>query len=240
MDNHAGQAGGLFWLFVHPTFQFAVYAFLFTIVFKVRIDSKGPEDYLMYLFAGLGPWLLTQDMISRSSNVMISNQNIVKKVMIPAEVLVVKTMISSFFVQSILMGLVVGYHFFVRRELSPMMAALPVLMFMHISLLWGLALLLSSLAPYFRDISEFIRVFLTVNIYLIPIMYLPNMIPELLRGVLILNPFSHLVWCYQDVFYFGEFRHPLAWGVMAAFSLASVAGGSYVFVRLRHHFASML
>src|SRR5689334_19176509 len=70
---HSGQMAGAVWLVVHPLLQFVIYAFLFTIVFKVRIGTSGPTDYLLYLFSGLTPWLLTQDCLVRSTNVMIAN-----------------------------------------------------------------------------------------------------------------------------------------------------------------------
>lgn len=239
-DMHAGQAAGLVWLVVHPILLFMVYAFLFTVVFKVRIADRGPEDYLVYLFSGTGPWLFTQDVLARASNVMVANQSIVKKVMFPAEVLVAKTIASSLIVQSILMTLVVGYIVVARGGFSPMMAMLPLLIVLHLALLWGIALFLSALTPYFRDIPELVRIFLTVNIYLVPIMYLPDMVPGPLRFVLNANPFSYLVWCYQDVLYHGAFTHPGAWAVLALFAAGALAGGSYVFVRLRHYFGSML
>jgi lipopolysaccharide transport system permease protein len=240
IDAHAGQAAGFVWLAVHPILMFIVYAFLFTVVFKVRIADRGPEDYLVYLFSGLAPWLFTQDVLSRVSNTMVSNQNIVKKVMFPPEVLVAKTVISSLLIQSILMVLVIFYVIYQRGGVSSMFLMLPFLIGMHLTLLWGLALLLSSLTPYFRDIPELVKIFLTLNIYLVPIMYLPDMVPNSLRLVLNGNPFSYLIWCYQDVLYNGAFLHPWAWVGLGVFSGMALAMGSYVFVRLRHFFGSIL
>lgn len=239
-DMHAGQAAGAVWLIVHPITLFVVYAVLFTIVFKVRISSGGPADYLVYLFSGLGPWLFTQDVLSRSTHVMTSNVTIVKKVMFPTEILVAKTLLSSIVIQSVLMLLVVGYIVISRGSLSWTFILLPGLMLVHIAFLWGVSLFLSSLAPYFRDISELVRVMLTVNVYLIPVIYIPNMVPEQLRFILAINPFSYLVWCYQDVLYYGYIAHPYAWLIFGGMAAFSVALGSYTFSRLRHHFSSIL
>lgn len=239
-DLHAGQMAGVIWLVVHPLLQFSVYAFLFTIVFKVRIAGRGPSDYLVYLFSGLVPWLLTQDVLARASQALIANVSIVKKVMFPIEVLVAKTLGSSVAVQSVLFLVVLIYIVVARHTIPATFLLLPVLVFFHLCLLWGLALLLASTTPYFRDVPELVRVFVTINIYLIPIMYLPSMVPGQLRIILALNPFSSLIWCYQDLLYFGAIRHPAAWLVMAVMSVATMTAGSYVFVRLRHHFASVL
>lgn len=239
-DMHAGQTAGIVWLVVHPILLFSVYAFLFTVVFKVRIGDRGPSDYLIYLFSGLAPWLLTQEIISRASLVLVSNLNIVKKVMFPVEVLVAKGVLSALLVQCILLFCVLAYIVVARNGPAMSFFLLPVLFALHLMLLWGIALFLSAMTPYFRDVPEIIRVFVTVNIYMMPIMYLPDMVPGSLRFVLLINPFSSLIWCYQDVLYFNRIAHPFAWVFLFAFSAGLLALGSYVFSRLRHHFASVL
>jgi lipopolysaccharide transport system permease protein len=239
-DMHAGQAAGVVWLAVHPLLLFAVYAFLFTVVFRVRIGDRGPSDYLVYLFAGLAPWLLTQDVMSRAAHVMTSNISIVKKVMFPVEVLVAKTLTSSLAVQLVLICCVLLYIVGARLSVPLTFLILPVLFLLHLMLLWGLSLLLAAMTPYFRDIPELVRVFVTVNIYLMPVMYLPDMVPNSLRFALNVNPFSSLIWCYQDVLYFGAIVHPGAWIMLVFLAVAMLAAGSYVFARLRHHFASVL
>jgi lipopolysaccharide transport system permease protein len=239
-DVHAGQAGGVIWVVVHPLTYFVIFAFLFTSVFKVRIGDRGPTDYMVYLFAGLAPWLMTQDVLSRATTIMISNATIVKKVMFPTEALVAKSLLASLKVQGVLLAVVTLYTIWVRGTVPASFLLLPVVLPLHLTLVWGLSLLLSATSPYFRDLTEFVRVFLLVNIYLVPIMYLPDMVPEGLRFVLSINPFSHLVWCYQDVFYFNAVHHPVSWVVLSAFSGTVLLAGSYVFVRLRHHLASVI
>jgi lipopolysaccharide transport system permease protein len=239
-DMHAGQVAGAIWLAVHPLLMFAVYAFLFTIVFKVRIGVQGPKDYLIYLFSGLAPWLVTQDVMVRASGVMIANLSIVKKVMFPPEVLVAKTVLSSVAVQAILFSAVVIYTVFARSQIPASFLLLLPLVVLHLALLWGLSLLLAAMTPFFRDIPELVRVFVTVNVYLMPIVYLPDMVPSSLRFILLCNPFSYLIWCYQDALYFGAMNHPIAWVVLPILSAASLLGGSYVFVRLQHYFANVL
>jgi lipopolysaccharide transport system permease protein len=239
-DMHAGQMAGVVWLAIHPLTMFAIYAFLFAVVFKVRIGGHGPTDYLVYLFSGLIPWLLTQDVLSRASSVIVTNLSIVKKVMFPVEVLVAKTVASSVVVQSTLLAAALIYISVVREAVPPTFLMLPVLISLHLMLLWGLALLLAAVTPYFRDVPEIVRLLVTVNVYLMPIMFLPDMVPSFLRFILAINPFSSLIWCYQDVLYFNSFSHPAAWLGLTLLSFSALAAGSYIFVRLRHHFADVL
>lgn len=239
-DLHAGQAAGVIWLVVHPLFLFAVYAFLFSVVFSMRIGEKGPTDYLVYLFSGLAPWLMTADVLARSSNVIVSNAAIVKKVTFPTEVLIAKTVLASVLVQGLLFACVIVYAVVTRGHLPWSFLLLPVVFGLHLVLLWGLAMLLASLTPYFRDVPELVRIFVTINIYLVPIVYLPNMVPGALRFVVDLNPFSYLIWCYQEIIYYESAGRPAAWFGLILFSGAALLAGSYVFSRLRHHFSSVV
>ncbi|WP_186418064.1 ABC transporter permease [Bosea sp. CS1GBMeth4] len=239
-DLHAGQMAGVVWLAVHPILMFAVNAFLFSVVFSVRIGERGPTDYLVYLFSGLAPWILTADVLSRSANVVIANSAIVKKVTFPAEVLVAKTILSSLTVQGLLFACVLIYTSITRGQIQLSFLLLPLLFMLHLCLLWGWALLLASLTPYFRDIPELVRVFVTVNIYLVPIVYLPGMVPKPLQFLISMNPYSYLVWCYQDVIYHGKITSISPWVALSCFSAAMLILGSYVFSRLRHHFSSVV
>lgn len=239
-DMNAGQTAGALWLLVHPLLLFAVYAVLFTVIFRVRIGDRGPGDYLAYLFAGLAPWLLTQDVLARATQAVIGNASIVKKVIFPAEVLVAKSLLSSLSVHGVLLLATFVYIVTSRDSISFMLLLFPLVFFLHFVLLWGIALFLAAVSPYFRDTPEVVRIFVTINIYLMPVTYLPGMVPDTLRFVLSVNPFSSLIWCYQDVLYFGAFAHPVAWIVLGIIAAIALVLGSYVFSRLRHHFADVL
>jgi lipopolysaccharide transport system permease protein len=239
-DLHSGQTGGLLWVLAHPLLLFAVYSFLFTVVLKVRIGSGSPADYTLYLFSGLAPWFLTQDVMTRATHVLPSNVTIVKKVMFPLEALVAKSVLASLIAQSVMLGLVLISVLIVRDTLPASILLLAILVPLHLSLLWGIALALSSITPYFRDTAELVRMFLTVGIFLVPVMYLPQMVPGSLQFIIILNPFSYLIWCYQDALYFGQILHPMSWLVTAVFSAFCLMLGSFIFLRLRHHISSIL
>lgn len=237
-DLHAGQMGGFIWLLVHPLLMFAVYAVLFTFVFKVRVGEQGPADYLVYLFSGLMPWLFTQDVMTRSSSVMVANAAVVKKVQFPIETLVAKTLLAAMKVQCVLLVTVVIFTIVQRQTVPYSFLLLPVVIGLHLLIVWGIALLLAAITPFLRDLTEVIRIFGMVNIYLMPVIYLPHMAPNLLKFVLVLNPFSHLIWCYQDVLYFGSIQHPWSWGVTAIMAAGLSTGGSMVFLRLRSYIAN--
>jgi lipopolysaccharide transport system permease protein len=84
------------------------------------------------------------------------------------------------------------------------------------------------------------QLFSMAGMYLIPVVYLPTWVPDIFRPVMYANPFSYLIWCYQDVFYFGRIEHPAAWGIAAACSMVVLVMGFRLFRRLKPIFGNML
>ena len=104
----------------------------------------------------------------------------------------------------------------------------------------GMAFLLSAAGAYFRDLKDFVQVFTIVNLYLMPVFYLPMWVPALFKPVLYINPFSYMIWCYQDVLYYGNIEHPWAWTVFAIGSVLVFLTGYYLFRRLKVVFGDVL
>ncbi|MBI1879673.1 MAG: ABC transporter permease, partial [Chloroflexi bacterium] len=208
-DRYMGQVFGLFWAVGHPLILMAVYVFVFAYVFKVKIGGTRelPLDYTTYLLAGLIPWYSFQEAMGKSSTVIINNANLVKQVIFPIEILPVKGVIASLVTQIIFVVLLILYVLISHHALPWTYTLLPVLLLLQTVAMIGVAYVLAAVGTYFRDIKDFVQVFSVVNFYLLPILYLPEFVPAGFRPLLYVNPFTYLVWCYQDALYFGRFEH---------------------------------
>jgi lipopolysaccharide transport system permease protein len=120
------------------------------------------------------------------------------------------------------------------------MALVPLLFVLQLLGLIGLCCILGSVGAYFRDIREFMQILMVVGIYLMPIIYLPSMVPELFQPVLYFNPFSYMVWCFQDAVYFGRLEHPVAWVVFPLSCLITFTIGYRVFRKLKPMLGNVL
>ena len=103
----------------------------------------------------------------------------------------------------------------------------------------GVSFVFCSVGVYFRDIKDFVQVFCVMGMYLMPIFFLPTMVPWMFRPFLYLNPFSYMIWCYQDVCYFGRFEHPWAWGAFVLMSFGIFYLGYRVFRKLKIMFGNV-
>ena len=121
-----------------------------------------------------------------------------------------------------------------------MVLLLPLLIIIQTLAMIGASYILSAVGAYLRDIKDFVQVFLTLGLWFVPILYIPEAIPESVRPILSLNPFSHLIWCFQDVLYFGRFEHPASWMIMTLLSAIIFLFGYRLFRKLKQMFGDVL
>lgn len=241
-SQFAGQALGRFWIVGHPLMLYVVYVLVFGLVLKVRIDPsvEMPRDYTTYILAGLIPWLSMQQGIARAPSALISQANLVKQVVFPIEVLPLGSVLVS------LVPLLVGLALIVVRglvggfDLPWTLLLLPAAIALHLCFMLGLAFLLAAVTPFFRDLKDVVVALTVIGVYIVPAFYLPQWIPAMLRPWLYLNPFSHFVWIYQDVLYYGAIRHPFAWVISAVLAFAALSIGYRAFRTLKPQIANVL
>lgn len=233
--GHAGHGLGSLWVYMQPIVVVASLMLIFGMVIggKMAVTATFPGDYTSYILVGLTPWLLMSNALGRATNAFAGNANLVKQVVFPIETLPVASMVACFMIYAPTYVLMVGYKLVIGGGLSGLALALPLVVAMHALMCIGLTLLLSVTTPFLRDIREFVTMYMSVSMYFTPAIYLPDWVPAAIRPVLYLNPFSYVVWVYQDVLFFGEIRHAFAWAIFAAMAVGLFLAGLVVFRRVK-------
>lgn len=241
-DRFIGQAFGIIWTVVHPIFFMVLYVFIFTVVFKSRLNMTldYPVDYTIYILSGLIPWLACQEVLSRSVVAITSSANLVKQVVFPIEILPARAVLSSMWPQLVCTGILIFYTFILIMTLPATYFLLPLLIFFQLLGLLGIAFFLAAAGAFLRDLKDIIQIVSQVLIFISPILYLPDMVPPNLRFILWLNPVSYMVWCFQDVCVFTQIMHPIAWVVFPSMCLFSLYVGYKFFRRVKFFFGNVL
>jgi lipopolysaccharide transport system permease protein len=240
--GHAGHGLGSLWVYVQPIVVVATFMLIFGVVIgsKMAVTSTFPGDYTSYILVGLTPWLLMSNALGRAPNAFSGNANLVKQVVFPIETLPVASILACFVIYVPTFTLMIAYKVFLGGGLSWLALALPLVMGLHGLLCIGLTLLLSVTTPFLRDIREFVTMYMAVSMYFTPAIYLPDWVPAMVRPILYLNPFSYVVWVYQDVLFFGRIEHGFAWVVFAAMTVTSLLGGLLVFRKVKPFLGNVL
>ncbi len=241
-DRYVGQLFGLFWTFVHPLMVMLVYIFIFNFVFVSKVGGTlaMPLDITAYILAGIIPWITFSDAMGKASTSILNNANLVKQVIFPVEVLPVKGVLATLFTELVFLGLISMYTLITFHSLWITYLLLPVLLFFQALAMIGVSYILSSIGVYVRDTKDFVQVFLTLGMWFVPILYLPEAIPQVIRPIIYANPFTYMIFCFHDILYFGRIEHPSAWVIFPLLCVLVFLFGYRLFRKLKTMFGNVL
>jgi len=239
--RYMGSFLGFFWSVIHPLTQLVLYYFVFAVVMKMRL---GPEysgtSYAFWLIAGLLPWMLFSEAVTRAPNAVIEQSNLVKKMPFPSEILPIVNLTAAIVNHLIGLTLLIGFLALLGEGVS--VNILWVLPYLAVTTLFilGVTWLLSAVNVFLRDIGQIISVVVNIWFFLTPIIYPQNLVPDSVQGILRLNPMLHVVDGYRmAILGKGEVDiGGLAYVLVAG--LVAFALGGMTFKKLKPAFADVL
>lgn len=202
--RYKGSALGFLWTFINPLLQLLVYTLVFSVIMRAGIDQ-----YYIFLFVGLVPWIFFSSALTGGSSCIIESQDMVKKIYFPREVLPIAYVTSSF-VNMVLTFIVVFVVLIVSGfGINPIaILYMPIIMIVEYVLAVGIALLTSALTVYFRDLQYILSIIAMAWQFLTPVMYSQKMVEEqlaphpLLQRIWNLNPATPMINAYRDILYY--------------------------------------
>lgn len=243
--RYKGSVLGNLWPLVNQLSQLLIYTYVFAIVLKVKLSLQGVPDnnftFGLWLFAGLLPWIAFTGGLTQAANSVISQPNLVKKVVFPLALLPLVPVLSAFVESAFGLMALIFFVALTTHTLHMTLALLPLVWLTQLLLTAGLGYLTAGLTVFLRDIPQTLGVVLNIWFYMTPIIYPASAIPETFRGwVFWLNPIAAISEVYRDIILVGEVKHWSEWGVALAVSLSFFCGGFMVYKRLRPAFADVL
>jgi lipopolysaccharide transport system permease protein len=240
-DRFAGQFFGVVWAVGHPLVLMALYVLVFVYIFPGRPGAGAltPRDLTISVLSGLIPWLTFQEVLANSATVIRNNASLVKQIVFPIEVLPVKAVLASTVSQLVATGFLIVYAL-AKGTLESSLLLWPLLFAFQLLAMAGACYLLSAIGVFFRDLKDFIQIFCAANLFLQPILYAPDQLPRAFRAIFYANPFSYVVWCYQDAFFFGEIAHLWAWVLYPVGSVVLFYVGFRAFKKMKIGFGDVL
>ncbi len=236
--RYKGSALGFLWTFINPLLQLLVYTMVFSVIMR-----SGIEDYYMFLFVALVPWIFFSSSLNGGSSCICAQKDMVKKIYFPREVLPV-SYVTSQFVNMLLTFLVIFGVIFVTGRVRMLsltaLLYLPVIMIVEYTLCLGVAMISSAVTVYLRDVEYILGIVAMAWQFLTPVMYSMDQVPKQLHIVFQVNPMSPVIVAYRDILYYG--KAPELQTLLSAFVLgmALLGAGGLIFGRLQRHFVEEL
>ncbi|HSX58677.1 MAG TPA: ABC transporter permease [Tahibacter sp.] len=240
-NRYLGSFSGGAWALLQPLVQLAVYTFVFGYIFRQRLPGADAPGYVPFLVVVLWPWTAFAEAVSRATTAIQDNASLIGKVALPRAALVFAPVIASFAIHGIgYLGLLL-ILLIVGAGIAPsgLILMLPALALLFLFAL-GLALLLSALQVFVRDIAPALPQLLMLWMFLSPVFYGRYVMPETVRPWFDANPMTG----FAEYLRYALLGTPPPGMVALAVSVTAVAlalsAGLFTFRRLQRHFEDFL
>ena len=237
----AGSISGGLWAVFQPLIQLGVYYFAFVFIFKVSVPGENPPGYLAFLAAGMWPWFALSEAVVRATPVIHENAALIGKVAIPRAVLVFASVAATFLVHLTGFVFIIAALALTSNDID-LVGIIPTLLLMIPLFVFGLglALLLSAVQVFVRDLAQVLSQLMTMLMFAAPILYARSAMPEQFRAAMDLHPFTFYAESARALLLdYGDFSFVrLATAIVIALVMLLV--GYWTFRRLDSHFEDFL
>jgi ABC-type polysaccharide/polyol phosphate export permease len=234
--QHFNTTLGQLWLVINPLLLALVY---FVLVDIVRSGSRG-TDFLAHLTLGLFAFNLVSTSVQQGARSVVGGGRLILNSAFPRTVLPLASVLTAFMrflptlgvyaVMHAVAGLPVGLH---------LLWAIPILAILLVFAA-GAAMIAAAAQVYIRDLTNILPYFLRIWLYVSPVLYYADEIPDRFRPLLAANPLDPLLGSLSDVVNLGQ--APSAGMLVGglAWALVVFVGGALFFISKEREFAVRL
>ena len=250
--KYKGSSLGILWSLIRPLAQLLIY---YVAIGQFLGAARSIPDFAIFVFTGLTAWGLYSEIISAGTTSVIANSGLVKKVYLPREIFPLAAVggaLFNFVVQFLV--LLVATIALGRPPLHIELFYLPLAIVLIVVFATALALVLSALNVYLRDVQHLVEIFLLILFWASPIVYSMGFVNKVLHGSLLeelylANPVTLAVLGMQKAMWMAgsedtsQYWPPgLEWRMLVAIVIgfALLWVGQRVFSRLQSNFAQEL
>ena len=222
---------GYLWSLLNPLMMMTVLTIVFSTLFRFDIPN-----YPVYLLSGQLIYSFFSEATNMSMSSIINSASLIKKVYIPKYTFPVSRVLSSFvtLLLSLLAMVIVMVVTQVKFTWVILFFPIPLIYILVFSI--GMGLLLSVLAVYFRDVIHLYSVLLSAWMYLTPIMYPINMVPDYVKRFIFWNPMYYFVEIFRQIVLYGEWPSLEMHLICLGFALLALVTGLFVFYKNQKNF----
>ena len=242
IGRYRGSFLGILWSVLNPVLMLAVYTFVFSAVFQSRWSGSGEAktEFALLLFAGLIVFNFFAECFNRAPGLVLAHGNYVKKVVFPLEILPLVSVASALF--HALISIAVWIMVYVLAVGIPhfTFVLFPLALIPLILLLLGLSWWLAALGVYLRDVGQVAGVITTMLMFLSPIFFPIEALPEDYRPLLAWNPLAPAIALMRDLLFWGVPPRPTDYLTYLTLCAGAAWLGFAWFQKTRKGFADVL
>ena len=225
---------GFAWLILQPLMLLAVYAFVFSTIFKARIPEAADIGFVPYLAVAFWPWTAFSEAILKANSSITANGALIGKVAFATEQIPLATVTATFIMHMVgyiavlivlqLMGTSIHWLY--------LLLVLPIMLLMWV-FACAIALFSSAIQVFVRDLAQILPPLMTFWFFTTPILYSASFLPESIQQFARLNPMAWFVARLRELLLFGEIN----FGITALIIVVFIAIFSWLSLRFFRRFS---
>ena len=231
---------GVLWVILQPLVSMAIFTVLFGVL--LQVDS-GSVPYPVFAFAGLLPWNYFSQALNRSSTSVVNSAHLITKIYFPRLVIPLSGVLSSLVDFAIAFGVLAVLMVVYGIVPTARVLILPGLILLAMATALGFGLWLAALNVKYRDINYLLPFLIQIWMYLTPVVYGSNLIPERFRFLLSLNPMTGVVEGFRWALLGGDMERYLSGPLLAlsvGIALVVLVSGAFFFRGTERSFADVV
>jgi len=229
-NRYQNTALGFLWSLLSPLLM----ALVLFLVFRYLFDQE--PNFAAYLLVGLMAWRFFAVGTTSAVYAVAGKASLVTKVYVPRQILVLSNTVSNLISSLIEFIIIIPILYFIAGGLPNTILLFPLVFLIYFWFVYGIALLLSSLYVYFRDVNQIWEVLSQVLFFLSPIFYPMSAIKGAMP-IYLLNPITEFIIIYRDLMVYGKLPSLYSLGIITIASALAFIVGTIVFNRLQRRFA---
>jgi len=213
---------------------------VYMLVFRFYIRFSEVENYTIFLFVGLLPWLWVTSALTEGTSSIVGSGHLITKSLFPPQILPIVAVVTNMIHFVLALPILVVLMVLSGVTFHWTLIFIPFVILIQFIFLSGFALLLGAVNVHFRDVQHILGNLLTFLFFLTPILYPAHIVPERFRFTLQLNPLALLTQLYQNLIFYGQLPDPMSVLYLSLVAVAALFIGNLVFNSYRESFAELL
>lgn len=237
-----GSVLGVAWAVLTPLLMAAVFTLVFTGIFPARWPrgEGGAFDFALLFLTGFAVYTFFSEAVGRAAGLVVGNPSYVTKVVFPLEVLPAVTVVSAMVNLGITLAIVAVGHLLLHGFLHWTAIFLPVVLLPFVVFLLGTVTLIAAAGVFIRDIGLVIGPVTSLLLFLSPVFFPPEAVPEGWRIVVRANPLTPIIEQSRTVLLGGGLPDFASLAIYLLLAFLVLAFAHWSFQRLRPGFADVL
>ena len=223
---------GVLWTLLNPLLTTIVLTVALSQLFRFQLDN-----YPVYLLSGLIAWNFFSQTVTQVMGTVVWGSNLMKRIYVPRTVFAVSVVGNGLVNLSLALVPLLLIMLFLGHPIRWTLLMLPLGTIFLSMFTMGLAFLLATVAVYFVDLVEMVKILLTAWFYLTPIIYPLEVVPPKYAWLIRLNPMSYLVEIFRGMIYAGQLPDTSHLLIATTGSVIVLLLGWTVFTRKANDFA---